>query len=99
MLYEQGELTNLVDPSLHNEFDHKEASRFIKVGLLCTQDKPKNRPSMSKVVKMLTGQMDADGVITKPCVISDIMDLKIRPPISMKLSTSNFISPLESRHL
>lgn len=81
MLYEQGIQTNLVDPSLNNEFDPKEASRFIKVGLLCTQDKPKIRPAMSKVVKMLTGQMDADGVIMKPGIISDIMDLKIRDPV------------------
>lgn len=81
MLYEQGELTNLVDPSLNNEFDPKEANQFIKVGLLCTQEKPKTRPAMSKVVEMLTGQMDADGVITKPGVITDIMDLKIRAPV------------------
>ncbi|XP_078178644.1 cold-responsive protein kinase 1-like [Carex rostrata] len=81
MLYEQGELTNLVDPSLTNEFDPKEANQFIKVGLLCTQEKPKTRPAISKVVEMLTGQMDADGVITKPGVITDIMDLKIRAPV------------------
>jgi hypothetical protein len=68
---EQGELKS----------DPKEASRFIEVGS-CAPKTPKTLPSMSKVNKMLTGKMDADGIITKPWVISDIKDLKIqfRPP-------------------
>ncbi|KAJ7981985.1 Protein kinase superfamily protein [Quillaja saponaria] len=76
-LYEQKELVGLVDESLNEEFDADEACRFLKIGLLCTQDYPKLRPSMSTVVKMLTGQMDVDDCKVKPGVISDFMDLKL----------------------
>ena len=78
-LYERKELVGLVDESLNGAFDAEEACRFLKIGLLCTQDTPKLRPSMSSVVKMLIGEMDVDSrAITKPGLISDFMDLKIR---------------------
>ncbi|CAJ1978437.1 unnamed protein product [Sphenostylis stenocarpa] len=78
-LYKQRELVGLVDISLEGHFDAEEACKFLKVGLLCTQDTSKLRPPMSSVVKMLTGEMDIDeSKITKPGLISDFMDLKIR---------------------
>lgn len=78
-LYERRELIGLVDPALNGDFDAEEACKFLKIGLLCTQDAPKLRPSMSTVVKMLTGKMDLDdNKITKPGLISDFMDLKVR---------------------
>ncbi|PRQ53970.1 hypothetical protein RchiOBHm_Chr2g0172421 [Rosa chinensis] len=47
----------------------------MKIGLLCTQDKPKLRPSMSTVVKMLTGETDVDDEkIDKPGMLSEFMD-------------------------
>ncbi|KAK3198428.1 hypothetical protein Dsin_021843 [Dipteronia sinensis] len=80
-LYERRELVGLVDPSLNGDFDAEEACRFLKIGLLCTQDTPKLRPSMSTVVKMLTGEKDIDyDTITKPGLISDFMELKVRGP-------------------
>ncbi|KAI9086895.1 hypothetical protein K1719_031056 [Acacia pycnantha] len=83
-LYERKELVELVDESLNGEFDAEEACRFLKIGLLCTQDDPKVRPSMSSVVYMLTGRMRVDERnITKPALISDFMDLKVRKkPVS-----------------
>ncbi|KAK7272675.1 hypothetical protein RJT34_29421 [Clitoria ternatea] len=78
-LYEQKELIGLVDTSLNGEFDAQQASNFLKIGLLCTQESPKLRPSMSSVVKMLTGRMDVDdSKITKPALISDFLDPKVR---------------------
>ncbi|KAK2638582.1 hypothetical protein Ddye_026377 [Dipteronia dyeriana] len=80
-LYERRELVGLLDESLNGDFDAEEACRFLKIGLLCTQDTPKLRPSMSNVVKMLTGEKDIDyDKITKPGLISDFMDLKVRGP-------------------
>ena len=77
--YERGELILLVDVSLNGDFDAEEACRYLKIGLLCTQDSPKLRPSMSTVVKMLTGEMSIeDRKITKPGLILDFMDLKVR---------------------
>ncbi|KAJ1425250.1 Serine/threonine-protein kinase, active site [Sesbania bispinosa] len=80
-LYERRELVELVDISLNGEFDAEEACNILKIGLLCTQDNPKLRPTMSSVVKMLTGEKDVnESKITKPGLISDVMDLKIREP-------------------
>ncbi|XP_020092570.1 putative serine/threonine-protein kinase isoform X1 [Ananas comosus] len=77
-LYEHGELVNIVDTSLNGDFNPEEACRFLKVGLICTQDAPKVRPTMSTVIKMLTGETDTDMEIMKPGLISDFMDLKVR---------------------
>lgn len=78
-LYERRELVGLVDTALNGNFDAEQACRYLKIGLLCTQDDPKLRPSMSSVVKMLTGKLDVDEhKITKPGLISDFMDLKVR---------------------
>lgn len=80
-LYERKELVGLVDTSLNGDFDAEEACRFLKIGLLCTQDNPKRRPSMSTIVKMLNGEMGVDEKnIAKPALISDFMDLKVRGP-------------------
>ncbi|XP_050220271.1 cold-responsive protein kinase 1 [Mercurialis annua] len=92
-LYELSELVVLVDTSLNGDFDAEEACRFLKIGLLCTQDSPKLRPSMSTVVKLLAGEKDVDDrKITKPGLITDFMDLKIRPPpknLSLENATAN----------
>uniref|UniRef100_A0A1D1ZA17 Putative leucine-rich repeat receptor-like serine/threonine-protein kinase At3g14840 n=1 Tax=Anthurium amnicola TaxID=1678845 RepID=A0A1D1ZA17_9ARAE len=77
-LHERNELVSIVDPTLNGDFDAEEVCRFLKVGLLCTQDTPKLRPSMSTVVLMLTGEMDVNlETITKPGLISDFMDFKL----------------------
>ncbi|XP_008372847.2 cold-responsive protein kinase 1 isoform X2 [Malus sylvestris] len=83
-LYERRELVGLVDTSLDGDFDAEEACRFLKIGLLCTQDSPKLRPSMSTVVKMLKGEKVVDDKITKPGLISDFMDLGVRGPHGTK---------------
>lgn len=78
-LYERKELVLLVDTSLDGDFDAEQACKFLKIGLLCTQDALKLRPSMSTILKMLTGEMEVDdNKITKPGLISDFMDLKIK---------------------
>ncbi|XP_076900225.1 cold-responsive protein kinase 1-like [Bidens hawaiensis] len=78
-LYERNELVELVDTSMHGDFNAEQACKYLKIGLLCTQDMTKLRPMMSTVVKMLSGQINVDKyAITKPGLISDFMDLKIR---------------------
>ncbi|KAJ4915970.1 Protein kinase superfamily protein [Raphanus sativus] len=84
-LYERNELVDLVDTGLNGDFDAEEACRYLKIGLLCTQDSPKLRPTMSTVVKLLTGEKDIDTRrITRPGLISDFMDLKVRGPVETK---------------
>lgn len=101
-LYERKALVALVDTSLNGEFDAEQACEFLKIGLLCTQESPKNRPSMSTVVKMLSGEMDVDdSKMTKPALISDFMDLKVRKneesTIDMK-TTSTYNTSSASDH-
>ncbi|PKA64046.1 putative LRR receptor-like serine/threonine-protein kinase [Apostasia shenzhenica] len=77
-LYDQGELERIIDASLTEDLDIKQACKFLKVSLLCTQDSAKLRPSMSTVVKMLTGVRDVESEkITKPGLVSDFMEMKI----------------------
>ncbi|KAK8986447.1 hypothetical protein V6N11_010003 [Hibiscus sabdariffa] len=76
-MYGCEQLLELVDPSLNGEFDDEEAQKFLKIGLLCTQDLSKLRPSMSQVVKMLMGQEAVnDQNISKPGLLSDIATLR-----------------------
>ncbi|CAN8304991.1 unnamed protein product [Cochlearia groenlandica] len=89
-LYERNELVDLVDSGLNGVFDAEEACRYLKIGLLCTQDSPKQRPSMSTVVLLLTGEKDIDyRKITRPGLISDFMDLKVREPVERKTEEAN----------
>ncbi|KDP32521.1 hypothetical protein JCGZ_14724 [Jatropha curcas] len=73
-LHEKGELATLIDPSLHGDYDTEEACKYMKIGLLCTQDIPKLRPTMSTVVKMLTGEIDVnDYKISKPGLLAEFI--------------------------
>ena len=99
-LYERRELVALVDTALDGDFDAEEACRFLKIGLLCTQDNPKLRPSMSTVVRMLTGQRDLDeSKIMKPGLISDFMDLKVRAPSNTKASATTSFNPFSGSEM
>ena len=60
-----------MDPRL-TEFDEDEATRMIGVALLCTQASPMMRPAMSRVVAMLTGDIEMDTLdMSKPSYITD----------------------------
>lgn len=73
-LYERGELQSLVDPFLEGDFNMDEAVRFCKISLLCTQDSPQNRPSMSTVLGMLRGRREVNEEnVTKPRMIFEFV--------------------------
>ncbi|KAL3636915.1 Cold-responsive protein kinase 1 [Castilleja foliolosa] len=77
VLYEREMLNQLVDSALGGDFNIDEACRFMKIGLLCTQDKPSNRPTMSTVVKMLRGEINADEMeLSKPGLLKELMTLR-----------------------
>ncbi|ONK65695.1 uncharacterized protein A4U43_C07F39740 [Asparagus officinalis] len=52
-LWKEGSGLQLVDKSLNDLFLRNEVLRCMKVGLLCVQDCPEDRPTMSSVVSML----------------------------------------------
>lgn len=65
--YKQKKLVELIDISLNKELCVEEACKYLKIALLCIQIDPKLRPTMSSVIKMLTGEIDIDeSKITKP---------------------------------
>ncbi|TVU43236.1 hypothetical protein EJB05_09684, partial [Eragrostis curvula] len=69
-LYEREQALGIVDPRLE-EFESDEALRVIHVALLCTQGSPHQRPSMSRVVALLTGDIEVTEVVTKPSYINE----------------------------
>ncbi|CAM8948805.1 unnamed protein product [Rhodiola kirilowii] len=111
--YQKDELHEIVDASLQGVFVINEACQFIKVGLLCTQSKPKLRPAMSTVVKMLTGTINVEGLeITQPGLLNDDMctvsatattcgedkDVRFDNKTSSNMDTSSSASTLTTSH-
>ncbi|KAG8067607.1 hypothetical protein GUJ93_ZPchr0005g14251 [Zizania palustris] len=101
-LYEKAQALGIVDPNL-NEFNKVEAFRVICVALLCTQGSPHQRPPMSKVVAMLTGEAEVAQVVTKPSYINEWL-LKGGNQSYVTCSYSGFTSSdvstsKESKHL
>ncbi|KAF7140176.1 hypothetical protein RHSIM_Rhsim06G0236400 [Rhododendron simsii] len=60
----------LVDANLL-EFDEEEVKRVIGVALLCIQTFPRQRPSMSRVVAMLSGDIEVGSVTSRPAYFAD----------------------------
>ncbi|CAN6683947.1 unnamed protein product [Malus baccata var. baccata] len=69
-LHENDQTLGLVDPRL-TEFDETEAIRLIRAALLCTQGSPMARPSMSRVVAMLSKDIDIGTIMSKPSYLTD----------------------------
>jgi len=69
-LYEDGHPLSVTDPKL-TEFNSDEVLRAIRVGLLCIQSSPRQRPSMSRVVAMLAGDIEVPEAVTKPSYVTE----------------------------
>ncbi|XP_039061621.1 probable LRR receptor-like serine/threonine-protein kinase At1g56130 isoform X1 [Hibiscus syriacus] len=86
-LHENNQTLSLLDPTI-SEVDENEALRVIGVALLCTQASPSMRPPMSRVVGMLTGDIEVSIVTTKPSYITD-WDYKDVAGMNEESQTSN----------
>ncbi|KAK1304507.1 putative LRR receptor-like serine/threonine-protein kinase [Acorus calamus] len=69
-LHENEQDLELVDKSLP-DFDKDEALRVLRIALLCTQASPSLRPPMSRVVAMLSGDIEVGSVISRPGYLTD----------------------------
>nr|XP_043621059.1 probable LRR receptor-like serine/threonine-protein kinase At1g56140 isoform X2 [Erigeron canadensis] len=92
-LHEAGTELELVDEKL-SEYDENEVRRVMKVALLCTQTSPMQRPSMSRVVAMLSGDIQATGAISRPEYLTgfnfkDSTTFQNDPPISTTNSAAS----------
>ncbi|KAJ0734099.1 putative protein kinase RLK-Pelle-DLSV family [Helianthus annuus] len=82
-LHEANNEAELVDEQL-SEFDENEVKRVTRIALLCTQTSPTQRPPMSRVVAMLSGDTETQAVIMRPWYLTGF-DFK---------NVTNFISDL-----
>ncbi|CAH1448378.1 unnamed protein product [Lactuca virosa] len=55
-IWNEGNALELLDESLGAKFSKNEVLRCIQVGLLCVQGQPEDRPSMSKVLILLSNE-------------------------------------------
>ncbi|EFJ36633.1 hypothetical protein SELMODRAFT_76642 [Selaginella moellendorffii] len=55
-LVHNGDVLELVDPSLRGEFSREQAALCIMVALQCIQRLPASRPSMAEVVRVVSGE-------------------------------------------
>lgn len=76
-LYEEGKLTELVDPSLE-DYPEEEVLRYIKVALFCTQATAGRRPSMPEVLLMLSKPIRLnEKELIPPGIIQDSTTLSV----------------------
>ncbi|KAJ1272979.1 hypothetical protein BS78_06G244900 [Paspalum vaginatum] len=54
-LWKEGSVSELIDPLMGTTYAYDEVCRCIQVGLLCVQELPADRPTMSLVLRMLSG--------------------------------------------
>ncbi|XP_050387414.1 putative serine/threonine-protein kinase [Argentina anserina] len=105
-MHRENRLADIVDSTLEHDvnFTEKEAIHFLKVGLLCVQEKCNLRPTMSAAIQiMMIDQQDEIKVndfnnveIRQPGVITNNMDLKIaqsKNESSSKSSINSMQSP------
>jgi hypothetical protein len=69
-LHQEQRDMEVVDPDL-TEFDKEEVKRVIGVAFLCTQTDHAIRPTMSRVVGMLTGDVEITEANAKPGYVSE----------------------------
>jgi hypothetical protein len=68
-LYNTERALEFIDPTLEGSYSWEEGIRVIKIGLLCTQSATALRPSMSRVVSMLTSEREHLPSPTRPAFI------------------------------
>lgn len=64
--YREGKLLDVVDPKLNGEYDETEVVMVLKLGLICSNDVPNNRPSMKQLMMFLDGEVEVPESLRKP---------------------------------
>uniref|UniRef100_A0A0D9X5C0 non-specific serine/threonine protein kinase n=1 Tax=Leersia perrieri TaxID=77586 RepID=A0A0D9X5C0_9ORYZ len=87
-LHESMETLKILDPNL-SEFNEEEVVRVINIILVCTMGQPQQRPSMSKVVSMLTEDIEMTEVDTN-------MRPSYVPHLQLKSGSDSFFASYSS---
>jgi hypothetical protein len=69
-LHEENQALELIDPEVKHTCDKKQAILLMRVALLCTQDAPNLRPTMSRIIGMLTRETPVTEVPMKPSILT-----------------------------
>ncbi|KAJ4706822.1 Cysteine-rich receptor-like protein kinase [Melia azedarach] len=96
-LYENGKQEELMDEKLNpDEYTHEEARRVIEIALMCTQSAASSRPTMSRVVFLLSKEgtlLSEDKPLLRPIFVESdyrrVRDHHQDPSTSTASSTSN----------
>lgn len=70
-LWTEGRAEDLIDQCIRDSCDAVQAVRCIHVALLCVQDRPYDRPTMSTVVIMLSSQTPVHESPKQPTFVAD----------------------------
>ncbi|KAH0995414.1 hypothetical protein GBA52_019278 [Prunus armeniaca] len=65
-MYREGRLLDVVDRRLNGGFDEGEMVMVLKLGLMCSNHGPIERPSMRMVVRYLDGEIEVPGDLRGP---------------------------------
>ncbi|CAA2954759.1 G-type lectin S-receptor-like serine threonine-kinase At4g03230 isoform X2 [Olea europaea subsp. europaea] len=68
-LWSENKALDLVDPILLESCEKSEVVKCINVGLLCVEEDPSDRPTMSNVVLMLSGETAVVPVPNQPAFV------------------------------
>jgi hypothetical protein len=93
-MYQSNELLHLVDPNMVSESMMEEIVQVIKIGLVCVQNMPANRPKMSNVVAMLLDSKQVENVCIAAESVSMVADI-----VSASFASSTPISTTFSSHV
>ncbi|XP_060670416.1 probable LRR receptor-like serine/threonine-protein kinase At1g56140 [Ziziphus jujuba] len=92
-LYKEGRELEVVDSAITlSESNEEQIRRVIRIALLCTQTSPSLRPTMSRVVAMLLGDVQVTNEITTPGFLSDRKFNRLISSISDISLKGNFTS-------
>lgn len=64
--WEKGAILEVVDPKLGGEYDEMEVLVVLKLGIMCSNNSPSQRPSMRQVVRYLEGESVLPDVVLPP---------------------------------
>ncbi|KAL3741996.1 hypothetical protein ACJRO7_017477 [Eucalyptus globulus] len=99
-LWTEGNALGLVDVLMEEEFPLKEVLRCIQVGLLCVQQRPEDRPTMSSAVLMLGSETSDVSQPKEPGLSAESFAMSTDSSSSVKIlnfSNDVTVTALQSR--
>ncbi|KAJ8435090.1 hypothetical protein Cgig2_006362 [Carnegiea gigantea] len=82
-LWSEEKLLDLIDPDLATKYEEEEATKCIRIALLCIQEDPGRRPKMSTVVRALNGDSISLQMPKAPQFLFNSMDPGDERPSSL----------------